>query len=160
MIDSELIQVSTRVAVAPASAFTFFTEHVDAWWRRGSRFRMTDDADSVLRFDGQVGGRFVEIAGDGSELTFGRVMVWDPPSRLVFTLLGRDFRDDDRTEVEVRFEPDGDGTRVHVEHRGFDALPADHPARHGAQGGALRGLMGYWWADLLHAMKRYGEAHP
>jgi hypothetical protein len=41
------------------------------------------------------------------------------------------FAPGERTEVEVLFEPDEDGTRVTVEHRAWSALRPDHPARHG-----------------------------
>ncbi len=43
----------------------------------------------------------------------GRVLVWEPGPRLAFTYRGD-------TEVEVRFEASEHGTRVVLEHRGFD----------------------------------------
>ena len=68
-----------------------------------------------------------------------------------------------RTEVEVRFEPapldTRAGTRVTIEHRGWDALPADHPARHGYTGNAFTSMIGLRWADALTAV-RYACAQP
>jgi uncharacterized protein YndB with AHSA1/START domain len=46
---------------------------------------------------------------------------WDPPARLVlaWNILERP---GEQTEVEVRFTPEGAGTRVELEHRGWEAL--------------------------------------
>ena len=51
--------------------------------------------------------------------------VWEPPSRLVYLWhLRRDRAD--ATEVEIRFlDRAGAGTRVEIEHRGWEALGAD-----------------------------------
>ena len=157
MSESELIRVTTRVSVAQAEAFAFFTEDIDVWWKRGPRYRRSYDEGSTLRLEPFVGGGFLETEEAGRVLELGRVLTWDPPSRLIFSFGGRDFAPGEWTEVEVSFEPDGDGTRVSVEHRGWDELPADHPARHGARGGELRGLMGHWWADLLLGLHHHAN---
>lgn len=59
----------------------------------------------------------------------GRVTVWEPAERLAFVYRSVHLPDDLATEVEVRFEPVGGGTRVTLEHRGLEALPADEYAR-------------------------------
>jgi uncharacterized protein YndB with AHSA1/START domain len=49
------------------------------------------------------------------------VIAWEPPNRFVLEWKV----DPDAaapTEVEVRFAPEGDGTRVELEHRGFERL--------------------------------------
>lgn len=85
----------------------------------------------------------------------GEVRVWEPPVRVVFEMRGRDFKPDERTEVEVRFEPTQDGTRVTVHHTGWDPLPPDHPARHGHDNQAFAKMMGLWWADQLTAVRTF-----
>lgn len=155
--ESELIRVTTRVSVSQAEAFTIFTEDIDLWWRRGPRFRQSHEAGTTLRLEPFVGGAFLETEEAGAVLEHGRVLTWDPPRRLVFSFGGRDFGPDEWTEVEVAFEADGDGTRVSVEHRGFEELAPDHPARHGARGNALRGLMGHWWAELLLSLHHHAN---
>ena len=77
--------------------------------------------------------------------------------RLVFEFRARSFEAGQRTEVEVVFAAEGEGTRVTVEHRGWEALAADHPARHGLEGGAFRNMMGVWWADLVDSARRFAE---
>ncbi len=157
MSDADAVRVTSRVDVDPATAFRVFTEEVDAWWRDGPRFRWHPERGSALRFEPGVGGRFLETyadaPGDGFEV--GRIRVWDPPRRLVFGFRARNFLPDQSTEVEVRFEADGPATRVTVEHRGWAALGAEHPARHGMDAPAFRAMMGGWWADLLTAARRH-----
>jgi hypothetical protein len=62
------------------------------------------------------------------------------------------FAPHESTEVEVRFEPVPGGTR----HRGWDAMPPGHPARHGLFGPAFTSMMGLWWADRLEALRARG----
>jgi hypothetical protein len=60
------------------------------------------------------------------------------------------FAPDQDTEVEVRFEPVGEETRVTVEHRGWDSVPAPHVARHGFADAVFLRRHGQWWNVLLH----------
>ncbi|MDB5422829.1 MAG: hypothetical protein JWQ29_245, partial [Phenylobacterium sp.] len=50
--------------------------------------------------------------------------------RLVFSWRQANFPLELHTEVEVAFEAVGDETRVSVEHRGFEQVPAGSAARH------------------------------
>jgi len=151
--------VTTFVAVDPDLAFEVFTGEIDRWWRRGPRFRPGGGSSGgALRFEPTPGGRrLVETAGAGGEQVFeiGRVLVWEPGARLVFEWRGRDFSPDERTEVEIHFEPAAGGTRVTLEHRGWDALRPGHPARRGMSGGALTDMIGLWWADLTTSLRAH-----
>jgi hypothetical protein len=53
----------------------------------------------------------------------------------------------------VRFEKVAEGTRVLLEHRGWDGLRRDHPARHGLEGDAWSSMVGLWWAELLTELR-------
>ncbi|HTY48850.1 MAG TPA: hypothetical protein VMB48_04070, partial [Steroidobacteraceae bacterium] len=55
----------------------------------------------------------------------------------------------------VTFEPVQAGTRVTVCHRGWAAIRADHPARHGLAGTAFSRMLGLWWGDLMSALREY-----
>jgi uncharacterized protein YndB with AHSA1/START domain len=151
----DAVRVTSRIEVDPDTAFRVFTDDVDLWWRAGPRFRWHPERGGSLRFEQGEGGRFVEVYPDGERFEVGRISVWDPPRRLVFGFRARSFAPHEITEVEVRFEPRGAATEVTVEHRGFAALRADHPARHGMDRGAFANLMGTWWAELLTAARRY-----
>jgi hypothetical protein len=64
--------------------------------------------------------------------------------------------------VEVRFVPQNEGTLVSVEHQGWSALPADHPARHGLTGAEFSRMIGMWWGGLMTSLREHtaGKAGP
>jgi uncharacterized protein YndB with AHSA1/START domain len=160
----DFVRVTTRVAVDAETAFEIFTREIDAWWRQGPRFRADFQRKSVMRFEPGVGGRLLQVYDEaGAEpVEFGRVRVWEPGTRLVFDWRNTNFAPGQVTEVEVRFEPDAGGTRVTLEHRGWECIPPGHPARHGLEADAFRALIGSFWSDLLlsaraHAARGRGE---
>jgi uncharacterized protein YndB with AHSA1/START domain len=162
MTSTDSVRATTVVAVEPEVAFTVFTDEIDLWWRRGPRFRWRPERPGTLRFEGEAGGRLVEVTDDatGEGFEVGRILAWKPGERLVFEFRALSFEPGQCTEVEVRFEAVSSGTRVSVEHRGWDSLPADHPARHGLSGPAFADMMGAWWADLLVAARRQASRKP
>jgi hypothetical protein len=152
---TDSILVTTVVAVDPATAFEVFTTEVDTWWRHGPRYRVVD-GEGTMRFEPGTGGRLLEVVDSGAVHERGRIRVWDPPKLLIWQSLGGR-EPEESTEVEVRFESTERGTRVTVEHRGWDGVPPDHPVRHGLDSSAFGGLMGRWWADLLTAHRARAE---
>jgi hypothetical protein len=166
MTSTDCIRVTTVVRVDARTAFEIFTEEIDSWWQKGPRYRVHPDRDGVMRFEPGVGGRLLELYDDGDAFEHGRVRVWQPAARIVFEMSGRDFAPGESTEVEVAFHAVDGGTRVSVEHRGWDRFAQDHPVRHGLVGGAFTSLMGVWWGDLLVALgshahrDRVSESHP
>jgi uncharacterized protein YndB with AHSA1/START domain len=153
---SDSVSVSTVVAVDPERAFEVFTGEIDLWWRRGPRFRSPERA-GAMRFEPGEGGRLVCEDEAGAVVEIGRVRVWKPAERLVFEWRVNNFEPGQTTEVEIVFVAVEGGTRVNLEHRGFDALPADHPVRHGLEGEAFLGMFGLWWADLLVALREHAR---
>ncbi len=155
---TDSVVVTTVVAIDPKTAFEVFTEEVDAWWKHGKRFRTGERGASTMRFEPGVGGRLIEVFDEAADpFVLGRITVWEPSKQLTFEMGGVDLQPSEKTEVEVRFETAGDGTRVTVEHRGWDAFPADHPVRHGLVGGAFTSMIGVFWADLLVAHRARSE---
>ena len=157
MKPKDAVTVSTSVAVDPETAFDVFTTEVDAWWRTGPKYRMDAKRNGAMRFEPYVGGRFLEVYDDATRDAFeiGKILVWKPGDRLVFEWRGSNFEADQKTEVEVRFEPSDEGTRVTLEHRGWDALPQDAPARHRLPEAEFYGLLGGIWVELLASMRRH-----
>lgn len=144
--------VALRVKATPERAFAAFTGEIGAWWKPSRLFQTTPRAPGVLAFEG---GRLIETLANGKVFEIGRVLAWEPPARLVFAWRQASFPPDLATEVEVRFEAVGDETRVSVEHRGFDQVPADSAARHGFPDQALlMRLAEYWQAQLASLRDR------
>lgn len=147
------ILVALRVAASPEHAFEVFTREIGSWWQPNVLFRFTPRSPGTVRFEGGEGGRFVEELPDGKIFEIGRVRAWEPGSRLVFGWRQATFARDQDTEVEVRFEPVGEETRVTVEHRGWDSVPKEHVARHGFANALFLRRHGEWWQALLERMK-------
>jgi uncharacterized protein YndB with AHSA1/START domain len=151
-------RASVLVAVPPAFAFRAFTEEIDQWWRRGLRYRVSGKGRGILHLEGGVGGRLYESIESKSGtrvVETGRVTAWEPPRRLVLEWRNVNFRADEKTEVEVIFEPSASGTLVTVTHSGFSALRPDHPARHGLPVPEFIRMIGLWWGDLLTSLREH-----
>jgi uncharacterized protein YndB with AHSA1/START domain len=149
MTSADRARVTTFVAVSPLDAFEVFTEETDLWWHRGPRYRGLHNPRGMLRFEpAGPGGRLLESV-DAEVHEIGRVLEWEPGARLVFQWRASNFAPHEVTEVDIRFEPTFGGTRVVLEHRGWDALRPDHPVRHGKDGPATVASIGRWWGDLL-----------
>lgn len=149
-------RVTVGVALPPARAFRVFTEQIELWWRRGPRFRYSRGDAGLIALEPGVGGRVFEsfsVDGTAHVVEIGRIRVWQPPQRLVFDWQVAQGTPLERTEVEVLFEPAGDGTRVTVTHSGWAAIRGDHPARHGRTGPAFSRELGLWWGGLLAAWR-------
>jgi len=127
------------VKAPPDRAFRRFTEEIGRWWPLASHSVGEADAETVT-MDGRVGGRIVERIRGGREAVWGTVTAWDPPRRVAFTWHPGD--DPARAQdIEVSFTPDGDRTRVALEHRGFERL--------GKAGPRMRRAYPIGWAYVL-----------
>jgi uncharacterized protein YndB with AHSA1/START domain len=149
------VRVAVTVPLPIAQAFRVFAEDIDLWWRRGVRFRSAGKRRGMIKLEGKPGGRlFDSIDTDGGELVIeaGHVVVWDPPHRLVLQWRASNFTEHEKTEVEVLFTARGNKTLVSLAHRGFSALRADHPVRHGQDGPGTIRSFGFWWRDQFASL--------
>jgi len=142
---------SVSVRVPPEVAFAVFTEEIDRWWRRGPRFRHGAKG-GIVHLEGRVGGRVFE-SFDERVVEVGRLTEWEPPRRFKFDWRNETFTDGQWTWVEVIFAPTTSGTEVTVRHGGWEAIPDDHPARHGMDAVAFARSLGIWWGDQLTALR-------
>src|SRR5206468_3220420 len=98
-------------------AFEVFAGRMGDWWHKEhSVARDTRQKDVVIEPRG--GGRWYEIGEDGSEHSWGRVLAYEPPRRLLLAWqLTRDFRYDPdfETIIEVLFEAKDGRTTVQFE---------------------------------------------
>jgi len=134
---------AVEVHCGPDAAFKIFTADIGVWWKRGTNYWNDPDAGLELRFEPQVGGRLLEVhdleSGEGFEI--GRVLIWEPGKRLVFTWRQDDWAPSESTDVEVRFEATERGTLVTVEHGGWNRVSA--------MGSGLTENYSHGWAELL-----------
>jgi uncharacterized protein YndB with AHSA1/START domain len=115
-----VVRESVQVELRQEQAFRLFTEGITEWWPLEEGYSFGGERTVEVHLDPWVGGRFYETWVDGDEFQTGRVIECDRPHRIVFTW--RDEHERGEMEVEVRFTPEGDGTLVTVEHRGFERL--------------------------------------
>jgi uncharacterized protein YndB with AHSA1/START domain len=112
------------VAAPVEKAFAVFTERFGDFKPREHNLLGVPIAETV--FEPRVGGAIVDRGTDGSECRWARVLVYEPPHRVVFSWdIGPTWQletePENASEVEVRFAADGpDRTRVVLEHRGID----------------------------------------
>jgi uncharacterized protein YndB with AHSA1/START domain len=143
---------STLLVPAPIErAFAVFARRLESWWVKEYTWS-GPEALAEIGIEPREGGMAYEIGPHGFRTDWGRVVVWEAPRRLVFTWqIGPDrapVPDPARaSEVEVRFIPDGDHTRVELEHRNFD--------RHGVAAEGYREALTAGWQELL---SRYAAA--
>lgn len=149
------VVVSIEVDAAPSLAFDVFTTQMDRWWLRGPKHRFQAPWNGTLVFEPGPAGRLFEQYADGTAFVIGRVLRWAPGERIVLSWRLPSFADAEVTEVDIRFDAIEGGTRVSVEHRGWDALRSDHPARHGMQGRDYEYMKANLWAENLTSLKQY-----
>ncbi len=115
------VRRSVTVKAEPARAFQAFVGNIGRWWPRSHAIGGKPLVDAVM--EPRAGGRWYEVSEDGSTCDWGKVLVYEPPGRLVLAWqIDADWKYDPDliTEVEVLFIPDGEGTRVELEHRNIE----------------------------------------
>ena len=152
VITAAPIRKTLRVRAPQQRAFDVFLGAMGSWWPAEHSILRAPRKDVIV--EPHVGGRWYEVAEDGSEDQWGKVLAWDAPNRVVLAWqLTFEFAYDPDfvTEVEVSFHPEGDETRVEFEHRHLD--------RYGPEGLAqlaeMEMSMDEGWGQILD---RYAEA--
>src|SRR5262249_38824259 len=98
--------VGVDLALAQASAFDVLVEELVA-----------SLAQSGMGFEAGANGRVT-----AGEFEVGRVVVWKPGELIRLEWHQANWKAEEVTTVEVRFEPVEGGTRVTMEHRGWGGL--------------------------------------
>jgi uncharacterized protein YndB with AHSA1/START domain len=151
----EPVRRSIEIEVPAAEAFAIYTQEIASWWVKEHHIGKTPFVDVVM--EPRVGGRYYEVSADGTECDWGKVLVWEPPLRVVTSWhLGGDWKFhpelEKASEVEVRFVPLGEmATRIELEHRHFERHDGGEvvAAGVGSPGG---------WGKTLEGIRAYAEA--
>lgn len=152
--DQGMFVRKTIVVDAPlAHVFTVFTRDLDSWWPRDHHIGGTKTFEAIL--EPKAGGRWYERGDNGVESTWGHVLAYEPPRRVLLTWeLSADFRADASigSEVEVTFAAEApERTLVTLTHR--------HLERYGDKAEAMRTLFesDNAWATTLRTFKDVAE---
>jgi uncharacterized protein YndB with AHSA1/START domain len=145
------------VQVPIEQAFEVFTQRFGDFKPREHNMLAAPITETV--FEPRVGGHIVDRGTDGSECRWARVLVYEPPARVVFSWdIGPTWQveteQENTSEVEVRFTAEGPArTRVELEHRNID--------RHGPGWEAVASGVGHdegWPLYLARYAALFGEA--
>lgn len=149
----EPVRKELVVRASREHAFRVFTEGIDKWWPREHHIGKTPLARAAI--EPRPGGRWFSVHVDGSECDTGKVLVWEPPERIVLAWqVTADWRFDPEfvTEVEVRFTALGPKeTRVNFEHRNLE--------RYGDKAAGIRNQIGAQggWPKIFEEFARVAE---
>lgn len=123
----EAVRKTVTVGCVVEEAFRVFTSDARSWWPVESHSIHGADVREIV-FEEREGGEVYEISAGGQKGHWATVLSWEPPNRLVlaWNILERD---PVATELEVQFVPEGDRTRVELEHRGWEAVADDAPSK-------------------------------
>ena len=119
-----VVTETIEVAAGRDRAFHVFTAEMDTWWP--AEHHIVEGELERMVVEPRAGGHIVDVATNGNECRWARVLAYEPPNRLVFSwdinLSWQIETDPAKTsEVEVRFTAQGpDTTLVELEHRNID----------------------------------------
>jgi uncharacterized protein YndB with AHSA1/START domain len=138
MIEPAVVRHHVVVAGTPERAFAAFTQRLGEFKPPEHNLLASPIVSTVL--EPRVGGHIIDRGEDGSECQWARVLVFEPPDRLVFSWdIGPTWQleaPENASEVELRFLPDRPGhTRVELEHRHLDRHGPGWPAIREGVGG-------------------------
>lgn len=125
--DPSSIRKVIIVNAPQAIAWRVFTAGMSSWWPL-AHYKIGRANAVAAVVEPFAGGRWYEKGEDGSTCDWGKVVAWEPTSRLLLTWdINADFQYDPElgTELEIRFVIEGeDRTRVELEHRRLDRFGA------------------------------------
>jgi len=114
------IRRTVTVSAPVERAFDVFTRGIETWWPLATHsigVSRGGGTPQELHLELREGGRFYEVT-DGEEHSWGSVLAYEPPRRIV--LEWHVNPENPATEIEVTFTPEGAGTRVAVVHSGWE----------------------------------------
>jgi len=122
--EDAVIRRQVTVNASIEKAFAVFTEQFGDF--KPKEHNLMGSPIAETRFDSHVGGHIYDVAEDGSECRWARVLAYEPPARVVFSWDISPYwqieSDEAKTsEVEVNFIAESpERTRVELEHRHID----------------------------------------
>jgi len=116
----EPVEKQLKVRLNQEAAFRLFTEGFNKWWPLVTHSVAGEQAETCI-FEGHVGGRIYEVMKDGSQAEWGKVLVWEPFGKVVFTW-HPNRESNTAQEVMVKFSDIPGGAQVVLVHTGWEKL--------------------------------------
>jgi uncharacterized protein YndB with AHSA1/START domain len=146
------VQKSVYVRAPIAHAFEVFTSGLTRWWP--FTHGVGKKPIRTVLMEPRLGGRWLEIAEDGTETPVGTITLWEPPHRLVMLWqVNAQWKPDAamRSEVDLRFTADGpEATKVELLHHKFETMGAE-------AGASLRKDVDGGWPGLMQRFVEEAE---
>jgi len=146
------VRKTIRVEAPIDHAFDVFTSGLTRWWPYN--FGVGKKPIVKVLMEPRLGGRWLEIADDGTETSVATIIHWEPPHRLVMLWqVNAQWKPDItmRSEVDVRFMVDGaEATVVELLHHKFETMGAN-------AGASLRKDVDGGWPGLLDRFAKEAE---
>jgi len=135
----EPLRLSYEIECPRDHAFEVWTTRLSTWWPKGHS--TSGDPDTRVVLEPRLGGRIFERTSDGTEIDWGHITRWSPPTQLGYRWhIGRDATQ--ATDVELTFVAVGEGrTRLDIVQTGWERL--------GEDGRAYRDANTDGWGALL-----------
>ena len=77
------VRITMDVEASRERAFDTFTRDIASWWP--DSHHLVSGEVVMMSFEPRSGGQIVERNAAGEECRWARVLVWEPPARVVFT---------------------------------------------------------------------------
>ena len=146
----EPIVKTVTVPCTQEQAFTTFLEQITNWWPldKFTVSAMNGRPAQTIRVETEAGGDIVEVGADGSEVSWGTVLQYEP-----FTAISMDFhiprvneQVEERSLVELKFDTSSDGTHIEFRQSRWEAF--------GQQAEMMRGGYDQGWTYLFEQLYR------
>jgi hypothetical protein len=148
------VRKSVVVKAPIAHAFDVFTSGLSRWWP--TTHGVGKKPIKTVLMEPRLGGRWLEIAEDGTETPVATILVWEPPHRFVMLWqISAQWKPDAAmaSEVDVRFTAEGSqATRVDLLHHKFETMGAE-------SGASMRRDVDGGWPGLIALFVAEAERH-
>jgi uncharacterized protein YndB with AHSA1/START domain len=146
------VRKTISVKAPVAHAFEVFTSGLTRWWPYN--YGVGKKPIQKVLMEPRLGGRWLEIAEDGTETPVATITHWEPPHRLVMLWqVNAQWTPDPamRSEVDVRFIAEGaETTRVELLHHKFETMGAE-------AGASMRKDVDGGWPGLIERFAQEAE---
>jgi uncharacterized protein YndB with AHSA1/START domain len=108
------------------SAFDTYVERIGEWW--DPAYTVNAATLKTVTIEPHVGGRVFATHLDEGDFEWGRVTLWEPPHRLVYTSWLAQIPEH-ASEISIELAPTDLGCSFRFEHGGWTAANADDRAK-------------------------------